>query len=69
MQATGKVDEDLLRANAKRYQHDYKVGEQVLKRKFEYVKLEDRWTGPYKICQVHCNNNIIIELLMKLLKD
>ena len=57
-----KVDEDLLRANAKRYRHDYKVGERVLKRKFEYVKLEDRWTGPYKIRRVHCNNNITIEL-------
>ena len=57
-----KVDEDLLRANAKRYRHDYKVGERVLKRKFEYVKLEDRWTGPYTIRRVHCNNNITIEL-------
>ena len=58
-----KVDEALVRANAKRHRHDYKVGERVLKRKFEYVKLEDRWTGPYEILQVHCNSNITIQLM------
>ena len=56
-----RVDEDLMRANAKRHRHDYKVGERVLKRKFEYVKLEDRWEGPYEILQVHCNNTITIQ--------
>ena len=58
-----KVDENLVRANAKRYRHDYKVGERVLKRKFEYVKLEDRWTGPFEIVRVHCNNTITIQLM------
>ena len=58
-----KVDEDLLRANAKRYRHDYKVGERVLKRRFEYIKLEDQWDGPYLITRVHCNNTITIEIM------
>ena len=57
-----KVDDDLLRVNARRYRHNYKVGERVLKRKHEYVKLEDRWDGPYKISQVHCNGTVTIDL-------
>ena len=52
-----------MRANAKRHCHDYKVSKRLLKRKFEYVKLEDRWTGTYEILQVHCNSNITIQLM------
>ena len=58
-----KVDENLMRANAKRHRHDYKVGERVLKRRFEHVKMEDRWDGPYEIIRVHCNNTITIQLM------
>ena len=57
-----KVNKNLLRVNARRYRHDYCVGERVMKRRYEYVKLEDRWDGPYRIRQTHCNGNITIEL-------
>ena len=57
-----KVNKNLLRVNARRYRHDYCVGERVMKRCFKYIKLEDRWDGPYRIRQVHCNRNITIEL-------
>ena len=44
--------------------HDYKVGERVRKQKIEYVKLEDRWTGPFEIVRVHCNSTITIQLML-----
>ena len=58
-----KVNENLLRVNARRYRHDYCVGKRVMKRCFKYIKLEDQWDGPYRLRQVHYNGNITIELL------
>ncbi|EJK73298.1 hypothetical protein THAOC_05083, partial [Thalassiosira oceanica] len=57
-----KVDADLLRLNSKRYSHDYRVGERVLKLIHDPIKLEDRWEGPYPITRVHSNGNVTMEL-------
>jgi hypothetical protein len=48
--------------NSKRYDYDYKVGQQVLKRIFDFTKLDPRWEGPYVINQVHVNGNVTIQL-------
>ena len=61
-----KVNEIMLRVNARCYRHNYTVGECVMKRRFGYIKLEDRWYSPYKICQVHCNGNVTIEPFSKI---
>lgn len=57
-----RVDKDNKRLNAKRYNYDYQVGGQVMKKVFDPTKLEHRWTGPYEIIQVHVNGNITIQL-------
>jgi len=57
-----KVDADLLRINSKRYSHDYKIGERVLKLIHDPIKLEDRWEGPYPVTRVHSNGNVTMEL-------
>jgi len=57
-----RVDKDIQRINSKRYDYDYKVGQQVLKRIFDFTKLDPRWEGPYVINQVHVNGNVTIQL-------
>mmetsp|Transcript_27436 Transcript_27436/g.40868 ORF Transcript_27436/g.40868 Transcript_27436/m.40868 type:complete len:1328 (-) Transcript_27436:212-4195(-) len=57
-----RVDKDIQRINSKRISYDYKLGDQVMKKKFEYTKLDPRWDGPFPITQVHVNGNITIRL-------
>ncbi len=52
------VDENLLRANRKRSQFDYALGQQVLKKVHNPTKLGVRTEGPYSIERVHVNYNI-----------
>lgn len=56
-----QIDERLLKANAKRIYHDYKVGEQVLKRNLKPATLRSLWHGPYPIRQVHVNGTLTVE--------
>ena len=57
-----RVDRDTMRANSKRYAYDYRVGEQVLKKRYIFKKLDERWTGPYTITRVHVNGNLSIQI-------
>eukprot|EP00984_Skeletonema_dohrnii_P027527 scaffold17084_cov89-Skeletonema_dohrnii-CCMP3373.AAC.3 len=50
------------RINSKRISYDYKLGDQVMKKKFEYTKLDPQWNGPFPITQVHVNGNITVRL-------
>ena len=56
------VNENLRRANRKRYQFDYAPGQQVLKRVHNPTKLGVRTDGPYTIEPVHINGNLTIIL-------
>ena len=57
-----RVDKDIQRINSKRYSYDYQVGQQVMKKVFDYTKLDPRWSGPFEITQVHINGNITVQL-------
>mmetsp|Transcript_18443 Transcript_18443/g.31304 ORF Transcript_18443/g.31304 Transcript_18443/m.31304 type:complete len:1093 (-) Transcript_18443:1517-4795(-) len=57
-----RVDKDIQRINSKRYDYDYKVGQQVMKRFFDFGKLDPRWEGPFVVNQVHVNGNVTIQL-------
>mmetsp|Transcript_8887 Transcript_8887/g.14664 ORF Transcript_8887/g.14664 Transcript_8887/m.14664 type:complete len:1289 (+) Transcript_8887:344-4210(+) len=57
-----RVDKDAIRANAKRYSYDYKVGDRVLKKVYIFKKLDERWIGPYEVTQVHVNGNLSIQI-------
>jgi len=57
-----RVDKDIQRINSKRYSYDYQVGQQVMKKVFDYTKLDPRWNGPFEITQVHINGNLTIQL-------
>ena len=58
-----QVDDDLHRANARRYGFDYQPGQQVLKKRHAFKKLGDRWSGPYTVQNAHVNGNVTIELI------
>ena len=56
------VNENLRRANRKRCQYDYALGQQVLKKVHNPTKLGVRTEGPYSIGCVHVNGNLTILL-------
>ena len=62
MSAVALVDQRLLRANRRRNQHEFKVGDKVFihhysrKNKLDPVRL-----GPFPILQVHTNNTVTID--------
>ena len=56
------VNENIQRVNARRSSYDYKVGDQVLKKRHEWTKLGEHWDGPYPITWAHVNGNVTIQL-------
>ena len=57
------VNDALLRANKKRINFDYQIGQQVLKYdKTLYGKLKPKTTGPFDILRVHSNGTVTISL-------
>lgn len=58
-----QTDLRLMRENARRSQHDYKVGDMVyINNHFSSGdKLKPAWVGPYKIIRVHANGNVTVE--------
>ena len=58
------VDTRLLRENASRISHDYRVADRVLKKTVLSLsdKMKPSFTGPYEITQVHTNGTVTIRL-------
>ncbi len=57
------VNDTLLRANKKRINFDYDIGQKVLKYdKTLYGKLKPKTTGPFDILRVHSNGTVAISL-------
>ena len=58
------IDYRLLEANAKRVNHDFHVGQQVMKKNVLSFsdKLKPAYRGPYPITQVHTNGTVTIAL-------
>ena len=56
------IDDNLIRLNKKRANHDYSVNDRVLLRVADPVKMEDRFTGPYRISRIFVNGTIDLEL-------
>jgi hypothetical protein len=56
------VNENLRRANRKRHQFDYGLGQQVLKKVLDLTNLGVRTEGPYTIERIHVNGNLTILL-------
>ncbi len=56
------IDEQLIKANRRRFSHDYTIGDEVLKLAFKPKKLQPRATGPYRVVQVHANGTVTIRL-------
>ena len=55
------IDDNLIRLNKKRADHNYSVNDRVLLRVADPVKIEDIFTGPYRIARVFVNGTINIE--------
>ncbi len=55
--------------NAKKALHDYRVGDQILKKRYEWSKLGKRWDGPYVIKWVHVNGNVTVKLRARVTKS
>ena len=56
-----RVDADLRRANARRYDFDYQPGQSVLIKRHEFTKLGERWDGPYPVQRSHVNGTLTLE--------
>ena len=58
------VDSRLFQENSSRTKHDYKIGDQILKKMVLSLsdKLKPTFTGPYPIIQVHTNGTVTIRL-------
>ena len=58
------VDSRLLKKNSSQIKHDYKIGDQVLKKMVLSLsdKLKPTFTGPHPILQVHTNGTVTIRL-------
>ena len=58
------IDQRLLKANVKRRQHDYTLGQRVLKRRSLNAsdKALSTFTGPFPITQVHTNGTVTLRL-------
>jgi transposase InsO family protein len=59
-----QIDKRLLRSNARRKQHDYKIGDHVLiQRSLDASsKMEPTYKGPFPIVQVHTNGTVSVQL-------
>jgi len=55
------VDENLRRQNAKRREHHHQVGDLVLMKSIDPVKLAPRAVGPFPIVQVYTNGTVEIQ--------
>ena len=56
------IDDNLIRLNKKRADHNYSVNDIFLLRVADPVKMEDIFTGPYRIAKVFVNGRIDLEL-------
>ena len=56
------IYDNLIILNKKRADHTYSVNDRVLLRVADPVKMEDRFTGPYRIARVFVNVTIDLEL-------
>ena len=56
------IDKNLIRANSKRVDFDYQLGQQALKLVFDKKKLDLQAEGPYLITRVHTNGTVVIRL-------
>ena len=56
------IDRNLLRANAKRIDHDYQPGERALKLATDNKKLDPTTLGPFTIERVHTNGTVVLRL-------
>ena len=54
------INDNLLKQNARRRHHDYRVHDQVLVKETDPSKLGPRTHGPYPIVRVHANGNVTI---------
>ena len=58
-----QIDARLHRENQKRWRHEYKVGDQVFVHNKHNAanKLKPIFSGPFRILQVHTNNNVTLQ--------
>ena len=56
------IYENLIRLFKKRADHNYSVDDRVLLRVADPVKMEDRFTGTYRIARIFVNGTIDLEL-------
>ena len=56
------IDDNLIRLNKKCADYNYSINDKVLLRVADPVKMEDRFTGPYRIARVFVNRTIDLDL-------
>ena len=56
------INENLIRANAKRISYNYQVGDRVMMVEYDPTKLQAKTHGPYQIARVFTNGTVSIRL-------
>ena len=56
------IDENLRKANARRRQYDYRIGDSVHIKTVDPTKLQARSHGPYPIVRVHANGTLTLQV-------
>ena len=55
------IDENLIKQNKKRIEHQYRVGDRVEQIVWNKTKLSKRSDGPFRVLATHCNGTLTIQ--------
>ena len=55
------IDKNLMRMNSKRINYNYKVGDQIMIKRYDPTKLQKKLHGPYPIQQVFTNGTVRVK--------
>ena len=55
------IDQNLIRLNKIRIDHSYSIGDRVMVKTYDPIKLEERFHGPYPITTVYTNGTVKLQ--------
>ena len=55
------IDHNLIRLNKIRIDHNYSIGDRVMVKTYDPIKLEERFHGPYPITTVYTNGTVKLQ--------
>ena len=56
------IDQNLMKHNRRRYDHHYRVGDEVMITTYDPTKLQERLHGPYRIVETRTNGTVRVRM-------